>query len=105
MKQIARSDAAQDATHQIAKPPAPVACSRNVPIDPLSVRSLDPTTAAAAMPAASDAMGANADAPPLTGIRVVEFAALGPVPVACMMLADSAPMSSGSNGWPAVSWT
>jgi alpha-methylacyl-CoA racemase len=33
-------------------------------------------------------MGTEADRPPLTGVRVVEFAALGPVPLACMMLAD-----------------
>lgn len=33
-------------------------------------------------------MGSGADAPPLAGLRVVEFAALGPVPMACMMLAD-----------------
>ncbi len=33
-------------------------------------------------------MGTGADRPPLTGVRVVEFAALGPVPLACMMLAD-----------------
>ena len=33
-------------------------------------------------------MGTDGDAPPLAGVRVVEFAALGPVPLACMMLAD-----------------
>ncbi len=33
-------------------------------------------------------MGSGADDPPLAGLRVVEFAALGPVPLACMIFAD-----------------
>jgi alpha-methylacyl-CoA racemase len=33
-------------------------------------------------------MGSGAGSPPLADLRVVEFAALGPVPLACMMLAD-----------------
>lgn len=36
----------------------------------------------------TDALGDNAKAGPLHGIRVVEFAGLGPAPFACMLLAD-----------------
>ena len=86
VKQIARSDAAQDATPQIAKPP--LHPSRGTAHRPALREVLDPAATAATMTQHPEGMPGTHDEPPLTGIRIVEFAALGPVPLAGMLLAD-----------------